>query len=299
MSVLSDPVVTTGLGLLGIPPLPDLGMLDDHIAVVENAAAYHRRLGPDTTSAYRLGSANQGAAASAVRADFTSDKGAVRRSDDLAGRLSTTADGLRICKYVIEWVAGLLAVTAVAAVIVIAYFPELLPRLISMARRFFDMILDAVKSIGRLFDRLGERGISKKVDKVASRLHEQWRSSRRLEDGTFEPRLKTTTDSAWIKKHGTDQIDIANTRYENLPADWQKENKASADVAVRLVTDGRRAGVDVHSPDFVESASAKVHDAWLERNGEWAPPEQQLPYEALSEEEKAKDRFVVLNALEV
>ena len=33
--------------------------------------------------------------------------------------------------------------------------------------------------------------------------------------------------------------------------------------------------------------------ARMERNGGWAPPEQQLPYDKLSEPEKAKDRVFV------
>jgi hypothetical protein len=105
--------------------------------------------------------------------------------------------------------------------------------------------------------------------------------------------------SAWIAKNGTDEVDIANTDYEALPADWKKENEGSATVAVGLTADGLRSGQKVSGSAFVESASAKVHDAWLERNGECAPPEQQLPYDQLSEPEKAKDRAFVLKALEI
>jgi hypothetical protein len=99
------------------------------------------------------------------------------------------------------------------------------------------------------------------------------------------------------RRHATNQVDIANTRYQDLPADWQKENKDSASVAVRLIADGRSQGADLSSSDFMESASSKVHDAWLQRNGEWAPPEQRLPYDQLSEAEKEKDRVVVRAAL--
>jgi hypothetical protein len=296
---MSDPAVVAGLSILGIPPLPDLDMLDEHIAVLDKTGAYHTQLGSDNINAYRLANANQGPAASAVHAYFTSSQGALPRTNDLAKRMDTTADGLRIGKSVIEWVIGLLAATAVAAVVAIAYFPELLPRLVSMARRFFDMIRSAMRGIGRIFDRLGERSISHKIDTLASRLHDDWRAPRLLKDGTFEPRIKTTTDSAWVSKHGTDQVDIANTSYKNLPADWQKENKESASVAVRLIEDAKKGGIDTRSDNFIESASSKVHDAWLERNGEWAPAEQRLPYTDLSEVEKAKDRVFILKALDI
>jgi len=47
----------------------------------------------------------------------------------------------------------------------------------------------------------------------------------------------------------------------------------------------------------VEEASATMHERWLKRNGSWAPPEQQLPYEQLSEEEKEKDGVIVRKAV--
>ncbi|TSC93127.1 MAG: hypothetical protein CEN89_242 [Candidatus Berkelbacteria bacterium Licking1014_7] len=50
---------------------------------------------------------------------------------------------------------------------------------------------------------------------------------------------------------------------------------------------------------FVEEASSKLHDAWLERNGEWAPEEQKKPYEELPEDEKEKDRAQVRKAIEI
>ena len=108
-----------------------------------------------------------------------------------------------------------------------------------------------------------------------------------------------TSDRAWIAKNGTDEVDIANTNYENLPADCRKEIEASASVAVGVTADGLRSGQRVSESAFVESASAKVHEAWVKRNDASAPPEQRLPYAQLSEAEKAKDRVFVLKALEI
>ena len=38
---------------------------------------------------------------------------------------------------------------------------------------------------------------------------------------------------------------------------------------------------------------------WLERNGSWAPAEQNKPYAELSEEEKEKDRVIIKKAIEL
>jgi hypothetical protein len=165
-------------------------------------------------------------------------------------------------------------------------------------------IFEALSFLLRTVRRIHPLPISKErearaVDAVASHMHDHWRTPRRLEDGRYEPRPKKTSDQEWIAKNGTDEVDIANTNYENLPADRKKEIEASASVAVGLTADGLRSGQKVSGSAFVESASAKVHEAWLKRNGEGAPPEQQLPYAQLSETEKAKDRVFVLKALEI
>ena len=50
---------------------------------------------------------------------------------------------------------------------------------------------------------------------------------------------------------------------------------------------------------FLELASSVLHDKWLERNGSWAPPEQNKPYSELSEEEKEKDRVIIRQAMKL
>lgn len=136
------------------------------------------------------------------------------------------------------------------------------------------------------------------INELDALLHDEWRESRKKEDGTFEPRLKNTKDEAWSKEHGVDEIDIANTDYANLPEDWKGENKISAEVAVGEVY---KAVFNKKELDgaFVESASEAMHVKWLERNGSWAPPEQKLPYAELSEDEKEKDRVIIRKALEI
>lgn len=124
------------------------------------------------------------------------------------------------------------------------------------------------------------------VDELASAFHEDWRKTRRNEDGTFEPREKSTTDEDWIAKHGTNTVDIANTTYMELPADWQAENKAAAEVIVEIINrelmnDPYRMGYaytnsfplkfgdNMVYPNEIDMIGNKIHSKWLERN-DWA-----------------------------
>jgi len=111
------------------------------------------------------------------------------------------------------------------------------------------------------------------VETLASELHERWRETRRTEDGGYEPRVKATKDPNWTAEYGTDQVDIANTTFEQLPIDWQTENREAARVAIRMRKVVGRA----------------IHNAWLDRN-EWAKgTELDKPFDLLPPEEKAKD----------
>jgi hypothetical protein len=141
------------------------------------------------------------------------------------------------------------------------------------------------------------KAIESMKNAIASQLHEDWRKTRLNEDGTYEPRLKNTSDQEWIAAHdGSTEVDIANTTYENLPADWQAENATAGEVvATELVTSHRNS--EVITPDKVEEIASIVHDKWLERN-EWAKGgELDVPYEQLPEDEKAKDRDQVMIGL--
>jgi hypothetical protein len=133
-------------------------------------------------------------------------------------------------------------------------------------------------------------------EKLASSLHDKWRETRKKEDGSYEPRWKSTKDQKWINQKGTNQTDIANTDYENLPEDWQAENKASAEVAVEEIAKAINQGKSLDE-NFVESASAVIHKRWVERNESWAPSEQKVPYTELVEEEKEKDRDIIREAI--
>lgn len=136
------------------------------------------------------------------------------------------------------------------------------------------------------------------VTELGSLLHDEWRAPRKKEDGSFEPRIKKTKDEAWKTAHGAEEVDIANTSFAELPTDWQGENRAAAEVAMNEVFRASEGGNNLDEA-FVEKASAAVHDKWLERNGAWAPAEQNKPFGELSEDEKEKDRVQVRKAIEI
>jgi hypothetical protein len=126
------------------------------------------------------------------------------------------------------------------------------------------------------------------VAALGSAFHEDWRKTRQQEDGSFEPRVKTTKDEAWIEAHGTDQVDIANTGYGELPEDWKGENKAAAEVVVGLI-DEYQGSIDLGDTATRSAVGAHVHDAWLSRNA-WAKGgDLDVPFDSLSAEEQAKD----------
>jgi hypothetical protein len=145
-----------------------------------------------------------------------------------------------------------------------------------------------------------EKSKLEKVNKLASLLHDEWRTARLdTEKGIYEPRIKTTKDSEWIQKHGgKTELDIANTPYEELPSDWQVENKASAEVAIEEVEKAVKTKTPLNNT-FIEATSSVFHEKWLERNKSLVPPEQNKLYSELSEKDKEKDMGIIRKAIEV
>lgn len=136
------------------------------------------------------------------------------------------------------------------------------------------------------------------VNTLAGALHEDWRKTRLQEDGSFEPRVKTTGDEAWIASHGTDQVDIANTTYEELPSDWQAENKAASEVVVGIMVE-KDGQIDLADPTQRSEVGSTIHDAWLSRN-DWAKGgELDVPFDELPSAEQAKDIDQVVIAQQV
>ena len=132
---------------------------------------------------------------------------------------------------------------------------------------------------------------------LGSDLHEAWRAPRKKEDGTFEPRMKKSKDEAWNASHGTDDVDIANCSFAELPANWQYENLEAARVAIELVYDKVMAGEPI-APEELEEMASTIHEEWLKRNSwvfdpNYGDPKLAVPYAQLSKEEQDKDKAQV------
>lgn len=138
----------------------------------------------------------------------------------------------------------------------------------------------------------------KQISKLSNILHEKWRQDRKNSNGLYEPRVEPTSDQAWIKLNQKEKVDLANTDYDDLPTDWQHENKLSAEVAINEIYKAQELGIELDN-SFVEKSSELIHQKWLERNGNSKFLYQDLPYSELSEEEKEKDRDVIRGAIAV
>lgn len=133
-------------------------------------------------------------------------------------------------------------------------------------------------------------------------LHESWRAGRKQEDGTFEPRMKKTKDEAWIAAHGTNEVDIANCTFAELPADWKGENLEAAKVAVNLVYGKVMTNQEI-TEDMLQEMSSVVHDEWVKRNDwvlnpDYGDPVLAKPYAELPVEEQEKDTNQLRQAIE-
>ena len=140
------------------------------------------------------------------------------------------------------------------------------------------------------------------AESMWSDLHEEWRKTRINEDWTYEPRWKKSKDAEWTERNGTDDVDIANTPFAELPSNWKYENLEAAKVAIDLVFDKVIDWVEI-TDEMIEEMSAVVHEKWLERNSwvfdkEYWNPILAQEYAKLPEEEKEKDRVQVKRAIE-
>lgn len=133
-------------------------------------------------------------------------------------------------------------------------------------------------------------GSDELTNQVASRFHDMWREERKLEDGTYDPRVKTTTDEEWIREHGTHEVDIANTNYVDLPQDWQAENRAAAEDAITLIRENHGKRIDTSDVEKFEKIGDKIHRRqWLKRNKYAQNTDKDIPFKYLPLEEQLKD----------
>lgn len=96
------------------------------------------------------------------------------------------------------------------------------------------------------------------------------------------------------------EIDIAHLDNNQLDPGNSAENTAAAKGALKVTLEALLSLKDLRDPSLVEELSAKIHAQWMDRNGSWAlkdAPQQMVPYEQLSEEEKDKDRVIARLAI--
>lgn len=111
-------------------------------------------------------------------------------------------------------------------------------------------------------------------------------------------RVKTTVDEVWIKKHGTDQANLAKLKYSELPSDWQKERWSGAKIALDVLLKTVKLGKPLDD-EFIEYAADIIHEEWLPRNMNRAKDYHKLPYAELSKFQKEKDRIFVRAAINI
>ena len=143
-----------------------------------------------------------------------------------------------------------------------------------------------------------------KIDNISqilwSKFHDEWRKSMAQEDWTYASRIEKVLDENRIQQHNwKTEVDIVNTEFEDLPSNRKYENLEAAKVAISLVSEKVLNWEEINSESLEEMAEI-VHNKWLERNWmEWSFDFQRVSYNQLSEEEKAKDRNQLLQAIEI
>ena len=110
----------------------------------------------------------------------------------------------------------------------------------------------------------------------ATEAHDQWRANFEAVNGHNAQRIKSNSDGT------TGNI---NVPFDQLHPDWQRENLAAGRAALLAV---------LRHPGDWEEAAKYVHNEWMKRNPKADyNAAQHVPYEALSEPEKEKDRVHV------
>lgn len=136
------------------------------------------------------------------------------------------------------------------------------------------------------------------IETLAATFHENRREGRLMDNWRYRPMVEKSNDDEWNAEHWTDVVDIANTKFEDLPSNWKYENLEAAKVAVELVYEKVTSGEEI-TPEMIEEMSSVVHEKWLERNDGAKDEELGVSYDQLPEDEKAKDRAQVETAIRI
>ena len=159
-----------------------------------------------------------------------------------------------------------------------------------------DTAESTASSLSRAMSGAGARPLSY-VMETAAALHQTWQEKRPMtpRGSRRKTRMKTVGDV----RRGWVTIDVANTQFALLPAELQSSFVRSAKVACDEVV--AQSAVDSLRMDraFVERSAARVHDAWVNREGSRAEAEQLVPYAVLRLAQQQRCRDIVHLAISV
>lgn len=137
----------------------------------------------------------------------------------------------------------------------------------------------------------GSKEAQRAAHTMAADLHDEWQRKFKLLNGNEAKKTKTTDDKEWIKKNGTNKVDLANTKYQDLPSDWKKHHLAEAIDTMEALQKVTNNGADsIHSHRQLEDAATQVHSKWLKRNSKKATDEQRRSFKELPDDEAQSHR---------
>jgi len=164
------------------------------------------------------------------------------------------------------------------------------------------------------------------VHKVASKFHDDWRELFHQQNPTDRNRFKLTTDthrynssyfiypmiltvgSCFVHRNlkvarnrwnsSLVYVDILNMNYDELPDDWARENRATAQVACQQILFAVKKK-RIFDRNLIEQFSKEIHRQWIKRNQFRTNKDLLLAYENLPDIEKEKDQRAILIACQL
>ena len=133
---------------------------------------------------------------------------------------------------------------------------------------------------------------------LAYDLHEIWRKSRKQEDGSYKSRYKKSKDEEWNISHGTDEVDIANLSFTELPSNCQNEELEEPRIIIELVYNKIMSNQKIDNQE-INKISATIHEEWQKRNDWIFDPiygeyELAVPFEKLNKKRQNQCRSGVI-----
>jgi len=130
---------------------------------------------------------------------------------------------------------------------------------------------------------------------IAKMAHGGWQESQIPDGDKRTAKFKLVVmDVVWIASHGgINRVDIANTSFDELPWDYQRDNLRSVQIAVNKLKVEIRSGDTLDRLKYIEEAAEQVqgefrHDR--KTRGIELPIEQDMSYRELSNELQELDR---------